>query len=451
VTSFGISAPRFAALRRSVAGVGLRVYRVGVLVAIAWIVREHHVRMRIEGNEPITVGEVTSLFPAATQLHPDKSERAGMFVIGAHNEEIGYVLRTAPITDSIIGYRGPTDTLIGFDRALHVVGVRIRSSHDTREHVQDVRDDRTFLKTWNGQSWSEVARVTPEQAGIEGVSGATMTSMAVAEAIMHRLQAADAAVVTPPLSWRIAARDVGLAICVAIGLVLAFTGTHGRAWIRRAFQVVVIGYIGLLNGDLLAQSLLSGWMQHGVPWRTAPGLVLMLAASLVIPWSSGRALYCQHLCPHGAAQELLHAIAPRRWRLALPRGIDAGLRWLPPLLLAVVLLATILTLPLDLAGLEPFDAYIVRTAGIATLAIAVTSLVASLFVPMAYCHYGCPTGALLNFVRAHGRIDRFGRREISAAALVLLALLLSSNYHAIHGWMVGPDARQPPNVAVESN
>jgi hypothetical protein len=414
----------------------LHVYRVAVLVVIAWLVREHHVRMRIEGNEPIAVTEVRALFPAAHTLYPDKSERAGMFVFDARNDEIGYVLRTAPITDSIIGYRGPTDTLIGFDRALHVVGVRIRSSHDTREHVQDVRDDRTFLKTWNGKSWNEIAHVTPERAGIEGVSGATMTSMAVAEAIMRRLQTADAALATAPPSWRDTARDAGLLACIGAGIVLAFTGTHGRAWLRRSFQLLVIAYIGFINGDLLAQSLLSGWMQHGLPWRTAPGLVLLVAASIAIPWSTGRALYCQHLCPHGALQELLHTIAPSRWRIALPRGIDAGLRWLPPLLLAVVLAVTILILPLDLAGIEPFDAYLVRTAGIATISIAIAGLVASLFVPMAYCHYGCPTGALLNFVRAHGRIDRFGKRELAAACLVLFAIILSSNYHTLYAWMV---------------
>jgi hypothetical protein len=425
----------------------LRLYRMAILVAIVWIVHQHHLRMRIEGNAPLSIAEVASLFPAATQLHPDKGERAGMFVLGRNNEEIGYVLRTAPITDSIIGYRGPTDTLIGFDRALHVVGVRIRSSHDTREHVQDVRDDRTFLKTWNGKAWNEIVRVTPEEAGIEGVSGATMTSMAIAEAIMRRLQAADAASAVAPPPWRIAGRDVGLFVCVALGIVLALKGTHGRAWLRRGFQIIVIGYIGFVNGDLIAQSLLSGWMQHGVPWRAAPGLLLLVAAALIVPWTSGRALYCQHLCPHGAAQELLHTIAPRRWRTALPHGLDAGLRWLPPLLLAVVLVVTILILPFDLAGIEPFDAYIVRTAGFASLAIAVTSLVASLFVPMAYCHYGCPTGALLNFVRAHGRIDRFGRREIAAAILVIGALVLSAHYQAIHGWMVGPDAIEIQSAA----
>ena len=147
----------------------LQLYRLAILVAIAWIVRAHYVRLRIEGNAPITLTEVRAVFPMATELRPDASERAGMFVWDDAGHQLGYVLRTAPISDGIVGYRGWTDTLVAFDPALHVVGVRIRSSQDTEEHVGDVRDDRYFMKTWNGKPWDQVARTTPEEAGIEGV------------------------------------------------------------------------------------------------------------------------------------------------------------------------------------------------------------------------------------------------------------------------------------------
>ncbi len=77
-----------------------------------------------------------------------------------------------------------------------------------------------------------------------------------------------------------------------------------------------------------------------------------------------------------------------------------------------------------------------RSAGWATVSIALAGLVASLFVPMAYCHYGCPTGALLNFLRSHHRTDRFGRRDLVALALLALSAVLSWKYHAIHAWMI---------------
>ncbi len=414
----------------------LQLYRLAVLVAIAWIIRAHHVRLRIEGHAPITVEEVRAVFPKAAELRPDAGERAGMLVHDDAGAQLGYVLRTSPLADSIIGYRGWTDTLVAFDPALHVVGVRIRSSQDTRDHVADVRDDRYFMKTWNGKSWDEVARRSPEEVGIEGVSGASMTSMAMAEGIMRRLRAADAALAIRPPPLRIAPVDVGLLVIIALGTVLAFKGTHGRKKLRIGFQLLVVGYVGFFAGLPLAQSLFAGWAQSGVPWRSAPGLVLLLAAALAVPWASRKPLYCQQLCPHGAAQELLGRVAPKRWRIALPKNFAAGLRWLPGLLLALVVIVTMLVLPIDLAHLEPFDAYSLRAAGVATITIAVVGLIASLFVPMAYCHYGCPTGALLEFIRSRGPSDRFGRRDVAALLLVALAWVLAWKYQAIHAWMI---------------
>jgi len=408
-----------------------------VVVAIAWIMRGHYVRLRIEGNVPITLDEVRAIYPNAAELRPDAGERRGMFVWDGRGHQLGYVLRTSPLCDDVIGYCGWTDTLVAFDPALHVAGVRIRASQDTREHVGDVRDDRYFLKTWNGKSWDEVAGTTPKQAGIEGVSGATMTSMAVAEGIMRRLQAADVARALPPPPFHFGWVDAGLLAIIVISLILAHTGTQGRQWLRRGFQTLVIAYVGFLAGTPLAQALFVGWMENGVPWRSAPILALLAVAALIVPWVTRKPLYCHQLCPHGAAQELLGHFAPRGWRMALPKQFAAGLRWMPALLLGFVICVTILALPMDLAHLEPFDAYSLRAAGVATLTIAVVGLIASLFVPMAYCRYGCPTGALLEFIRARGPTDRFCRRDVAALALVALAEALAWKYHAIHAWLIG--------------
>lgn len=416
----------------------LQLYRLGVLGAIVAVMHLHGLRLRLEGDAPLTIAEVSGLYPKAAALEPDEGERAGFHVLDAAGHTLGYVLRTMPVAGSVIGYRGWTDTLVAFDPALHVIGVRVRDSQDTREHVQDIRDDRYYLKTWNGKSWDEVAGKTPQAAGIEGVSGATMTSMAMAEGIMRRLAASTSALATPPPPIRRSWKDAGLLVLLAAGLVMAFTGTHGRRWLRRGFQIAVIVYVGFATGNLLAQSLMAGWAMGGLPWRSAPGLVLLLAAAVAVPWATGKPLYCQQLCPHGAAQELLHSIAPRRWRIVLPKGLAAGLRWLPPLLVALVLVFSILVLPFELSHLEPFDAYVPAAAGVVTISLAVAGLIASLFVPMAYCHYGCPTGALLNFIRSHGRADRFGRGDLAALLLLALAITLSWKYHAIHTWIVAP-------------
>lgn len=75
----------------------------------------------------------------------------------------------------------------------------------------------------------------------------------------------------------------------------------------------------------------------------------------------------------------------------------------------------------SLVDIEPFDAYVFRIAGWATLIIAIVGLVASLFVPMAYCRYGCPTGALLEFVRYNAKADRWNARDWVATLGLIIA------------------------------
>jgi len=90
------------------------------------------------------------------------------------------------------------------------------------------------------------------------------------------------------------------------------------------------------------------------------------------------------------------------------------------------LLVTMLGWKFDLSKLEPFDAYNVLLSSIGWIAVAIAGvgLIASLSVPMAYCKFGCPTGALLDFARVRGSLDHFSRGDLAAAVLVVLAAAL---------------------------
>jgi hypothetical protein len=56
---------------------------------------------------------------------------------------------------------------------------------------------------------------------------------------------------------------------------------------------------------------------------------------------------------------------------------------------------------------------------------------------MAYCKYGCPTGLVLSFVRSHGKADTFGRRDIVAALLVVLAAGMYWKHELVRLWITG--------------
>lgn len=374
---------------------------------------------------PLTVQEVTAFLPRAARL-ADWDQRPGLFrVEDAAGQLIGFASRTSPTADDWIGFQGPTDTLFVMDAQQRVLGIAVRHSYETPEYLQWVKDDQRFLSRFNGKNLDELAELDLAAAGIEGVSGATMTSLAMAETLVRTAQAVrDAKPAAEPPRWAIAARDWGTAAVVCGGLLLAFTGLRGRRVVRVAFQLLVIVSLGFVNGDMLSQSLLVGWAQNGAAWRFAPGLVLLVAVAFLVPLTTHRQVYCHHLCPHGAVQQLIKNAVPRKWRPAgrLPRWLPHALSLVPLGLLVWVVIVALCQLPFNLAAIEPFDAYVWRVAGWATVAIAIGGLAFSLLVPMAYCRFGCPTGAVLNYLRLQGAGDRWTRRDAAALALLGLAI-----------------------------
>lgn len=172
--------------------------------------------------------------------------------------------------------------------------------------------------------------------------------------------------------WR-SASAIGI---VAMGLIIGLTSLRGRKGIRIAFQIVVIVFLGLVNGDLLSMGMFAGWAQNGIPWQNAFGRVVLATAAVALPIVARSNVYCSHLCPHGAVQQLL----PRRWKQKSP-------------------------IPRSLARL-------------------LISILVSLRVPMAYCRFGCGTGAILQYLRRHSRSDRLTRADFFAFACFVVGLVI---------------------------
>lgn len=372
--------------------------------------------------DPLNLGAAQLLFSTAAEIAQDIKYSSLWHVKDQQGEPIGSILRTSPTADNLIGYQGPTEAWIGLDCDGRVAGVAIGQSFDNQPYVDYVRQDEYFLTLFNGFTLPQLAQVDFAEAEVEGVSGATMTSQAVAEGLLiaaerHRSDLERELRKKPWLVWSM--RDLGTAAVILAGLAVALTRLRGHKSLRLGFQLVLIGYLGFINGDMLSQAMLVGWAQSGVPWRNAGGLVLLTIAALLLPITTRRNVYCTHLCPHGATQELLRNRLP--WRIHLSRRWVSLLKMLPGLLLAWCILVAMASLSFSLVDIEPFNAWVFRVAGWATITVALVGLVASMFVPMAYCRYGCPTGALLNFLRLNSHSGQWTRRDWIAVTLLALA------------------------------
>lgn len=370
---------------------------------------------------PLTVSDVQQLFPLAEQLTQDESISSLWHVHDSAGQPIGSVLRTSPSGDEIIGFQGPTEARIGIRLDGTLTGIAVGSTFDNEPYVTYVREDDYFRSLFARYQLNELAALDLQAAGVEGVSGATMTSLAIARSLVKA--AADlesrqqVATETSSVRRRDQVRTATTFAIVAVGLLLGFTPLKGRVWLRRIYQLLVILILGLVHGELLSLAMFVGWAQSGLP-RHAFGLVCLSIAAISVPLIAKQNVYCSHLCPHGAVQQLL----PRRFRYAgrLPKWFMRGLVAIRPALLLWVVFVAMTQAPFSLVDIEPFDAYSWRAAAWPTCAVAIVGIVVSLFIPMAYCRFGCPTGAVLDYVRRHAQSDRFTRSDLVAVACLVL-------------------------------
>lgn len=373
-------------------------------------------RISLRFPDPLSLEEIRTLFPSAATFLADNPRKGWHRVLSPTGSLAGYVVRTSPACDGITGYSGPTECLISVDTDQQTLRtIRIRKSYDSEDYVERVSEDRDYLKFLAKWKVSEWPSLDFDAEKFEGVAGATLTSASIAESLRAHFKVA----ATPPAPKHSAFtfRDATLWLLLGLAILQSFTRLRGYTWMRRVWQAALIGVLGVWLGHFLSIGLFAGWAQNGLPWRHALPLVALAAIALLIPWSTRRQIYCHHICPHGAAQEWLGRFS--KFHLPLPERAHRILRLFPAVLLGALFLASILMPSIELSHFEPFDFWVLGKAATIPACLALAGLGISIFIPMAYCRYGCPTGALLSFLRSSSKTERFGKQD-AAALLVLI-------------------------------
>lgn len=378
-------------------------------------------------TKPVTLEEVQAFFPVAASFKAYSDNPLLNQVEDEEGQLIGFFVRTSSVNDHLIGFQGPTDTVLFMDENRVIKGHDIHESYDTEIYVEDTRANWIYPRWFKGKTLEQLANLNLQEEGIDGISGATRTSMTSAESLIETAQAVIAfeekeveEQKAEPI--KLLTADYGTAAMIVFALLMAFTKLKSVRWLRKVFQVGLVLYLGFFNGHLLSQGLFVGWAQNGIAWNFGVGLVLLAAVAFAIPLTTKTQIYCHHLCPHGALQELIKNRVGYRQKIS--RKIQPLLMLIIPVLLLIVLLVAMQEWAFNLASIEPFDAYLIKVAGWGTISVAVVGLIASLFVPMAYCRFGCPTGALLKFLRYHKLSDRWSRSDTFASLLLVIAISL---------------------------
>lgn len=355
--------------------------------------------------EELTLETIRQWFPDAvdfTESAPGEYEISG-------NDKPCVVLRASRMGIAVRGFQGPADVLIALE-ANTIRGVAMPGSRDNEPYTLDVRDELKFANPFLGVSATELIG---ESASPEfGVSGASETARSVDATVREMLRRH----LAPPVS---SAPDLktGLALVwIAGGLLLGLTRLRGNRKARALFAILSIPVGGLFLGLMVGQDQWIAWARRGSFSGSSLALLCLSAAAVLVPTLTGKNIYCAHLCPHGAAQTIAGQVF--RKRLALPPKLHRLFQTVPWLTLIALWVLAFIGSGFPISQAEPFEIWSVGFFAILPTAIFGIGLIAAFFLPQGYCHYGCPTGALLKFLtHAPGR---WTHRDSLATGLVVI-------------------------------
>lgn len=366
--------------------------------------------------EPLKPADIAKWFPSADRIG-DGGE-AGSYMVFDGDESLGTVLRSSHMGVSARGFNGISDVIVVLSTGGEkVLGIALLGSRDNEPYVGDVGDEVKYADGFAGKSVDEVIAEDSEASPSLFTSGASLTNYAVVESVQEMLRRHRAERVPEAFPWKSSLAIVWIALGVFCGV-----SKWGRRLKARIAYAVVSVAAGIGLGWMVSQDQLLGWGANGFDVGLVLPLLVLTAVALVVPAFTGKNVYCNRICPHGAAQTLAGQLVKKRF--ALPPKIHSIMVRVPWLTLTVIWVLAFLASGIPLAYFEPFESWSSGFVAFVPASIFTIGLVAAFFLPQAYCHYGCPTGALLRFLtHAPGR---WTARDSVAGVLVVAAVVYSS-------------------------
>jgi NosR/NirI family transcriptional regulator, nitrous oxide reductase regulator len=359
----------------------------------------------------LALSDVKKWFPDADQISSKNDD--GFYRVTRGKAQIGKILRSSRMGVSARGYNGTSDVIVAFDRdETRVLGIGFLGSRDNEPYVSSVKDEVKFADGFAGKSIEEILQEDAWNSPSLFTSGASYTNHAVVESVREMLNRHNAGQKRRGFPWKhlLAISWIGL------GVFLGISKVGNKRGIRLGFAVVSVA-AGIGLGWMVSQDQLLGWGANGFVETAILPLLLLTAAALIVPAFTGKNVYCNRICPHGAAQTLIGGIVKKRF--SLPSKFHSMLVRLPWATLIVIWVLALLGSGLPFAYFEPFETWSAGLVAFIPASIFTIGLVAAFFLPQAYCHYGCPTGAMLRFLTQSP--SAWTRKDSVATTLVIAA------------------------------
>jgi NosR/NirI family nitrous oxide reductase transcriptional regulator len=331
-------------------------------------------------------------------------------VYNVAEESVGYVFSSLDLAPEVRGFGGKMNIAIFIDQNGTLVDFHILHSNETPSYLD-------LLNNWRGRLKGHNIFTTQPFAGVNAVTGATVSSTAIISALeqsghnflMHvlgRSVATETRLADDETLYLLDISGMYLVAALVLALIVSY---YGGFWSRLAvlFINLLVGGI-ILNFQYSSEQIVT-FLSFQVPTFKLAGPFLLIVGIPVVVLLFGN-FYCGYICPFGALQELLSYIVPKRFKRPVPRDQMQWGRFVKYVVLFVLLTAFFLVRNRTTLAADPLISVFglrispsgFRLAGVdltvVTLVVVVAALLFSLFYTRWWCRYLCPAGAFLSLL-----------------------------------------------------
>ncbi len=296
------------------------------------------------------------------------------------------VLNSTAVAREVVGFGGRTPVQIFLSEDL-IERVELLPNAETPSYVRSIVESG-MLSAWNGMTLPEAA-----EAHVDAISGATFTSVAIAENVRLTAQhvaSVDAERRAVP-NWLNAKTIIALLVVLSGAI---FTLVRPKRKIFEVAQLTLnVVVLGFWCGSFLSLAQLTSWAANGVNLSMSLISIALLAVVVLMPLLDRKGSYCHIHCPLGSAQALLGKLPVKRLKLS-PK-INKALGQVRNYVLIALIFTMWAGVAADLVNYELFSLFMLGAASTVVLVLGAIFLLLSIFIPKPYCRFVCPTGAML--------------------------------------------------------
>lgn len=359
-----------------------------VVIAAAWIIGA----VRAESD---IIPAVEQAKPAARYVERINPGLYATYAIEGDTEPTGYVA----IADAN-GYGGPLTLAVAVDLEGTVLGMVVADHKETPSWVKKVMA-AGFMDTLMDKPYTDHFQLGQD---LDGVTGATYTSRAMAEAALKGSQAVATYLGFPveqpvPPKFVFGIPEITLIALYAAGYLSQqkkFQYKKQLRWATLLVGMVVLGFIynKPLTLSMFNQALLGYFPQ----WQTNLYWFLLIGGILFVFTVDNKNPYCEFFCPFGAAQECMGAIGGAKNRTP-GRKVREFWKWVHRTLLWVAVIIALVFRNPGISSYEIFGTLFNLVGNNLQFILLGLVLIVSLFVKRPWCNYLCPLHPVEEFIR----------------------------------------------------